>query len=716
MQAPQRPRWPLLSRLLLPALLVAAALWVEWSGVGARERLRQLAFDQLQQLQPAPFQAELPLRVVAIDEASLAALGQWPWTRSRLAELIDRLAALEVAAVALDLVLAEPDRSSPQRWLADWPPGVITDPLRRLVEQLPDHDRQFAAAIARAPVVLAQPVRDGPGPQPAPKANFIAFGGDALATLEPQPGVIPPLPQLAAEASGIGIISLPPAGDGVVRAMPLLHRIGDRLHPGFALEALRVGLGSERITLRVAPASWGQPAALRQIAVDDLALPTATGGRIWPHFRHYRAERYLSAQAVLAGTVAPELLAGHIVFIGATAEALGDMIQTPLGERVPGIEGHLQLTEQLISGDYLLPFPWERDLLVAVLLLTWGAMALLLAKTRPHFVLIVPLAVVTALVAASLWLFTQQRQLFDPLFPALAVVLLATIMLLPRLLEIEREQRFIRDAFARYVSPNRVRWLQAHPEALSLGAEYRDCSFVMSDLEGFTSLMERHPPDTLEGLLNDYLDGMIAIAFRHDGTLDRIVGDAVAVIFSAPLAQADHPRRALACALEMDAFAEQFALTQRARGIPFGSTRIGVHSGRVLVGNFGGRLIMDYRALGDPINTAARLEQVNGQLGTRLLVSAATAAAAPAFLGRTVGELVFKGKREAVLVYAPQPQRDELLEQWQALYPLLAAAAASAEAQLSALAARWPEDPLIRFHAARWAAGERGMRVVLSRK
>jgi adenylate cyclase len=192
--------------------------------------------------------------------------------------------------------------------------------------------------------------------------------------------------------------------------------------------------------------------------------------------------------------------------------------------------------------------------------------------------------------------FREHALLLNTVTPALTFALAFVLGSLLHHFISEREQRRIRDVFSRYVSPNRVRYLVDHPEAMELGGCRQECSFVFTDLAGFTTLMETIDPGEAVSLLNAYLDQMIGIAFRHDGTLDRIVGDAVAIMFSAPVPQADHRARALACALEMDAFASDYAAELNARGVAFGETRIGIHSGEVIVGNFGGSTIADYRA------------------------------------------------------------------------------------------------------------------------
>ena len=205
---------------------------------------------------------------------------------------------------------------------------------------------------------------------------------------------------------------------------------------------------------------------------------------------------------------------------------------------------------------------------------------------------------------------------------------------------------------------------------------------------------------------------MIAIAFRHEGTLDRIVGDAVAIMFSAPVPQADHQARALACGVEMHAFAEQYAHELQARGIEFGRTRIGIHSGEVIVGNVGGSTIFDYRALGDAVNTASRLEGANKHLGTTICLSAATlAGCAPGTVTRPIGRLLLKGKQEALMVYEPlSPDHPETYApnaEYCNAYALITGHGDEPNTKASALdafrnlAEHFPDDPLVALHLGR---------------
>jgi adenylate cyclase len=240
---------------------------------------------------------------------------------------------------------------------------------------------------------------------------------------------------------------------------------------------------------------------------------------------------------------------------------------------------------------------------------------------------------------------------------------------------------------------------------MQLGGKLQECSFIFTDLADFTNLIESIEPSKAVALLNTYLDQMIAIAFRHEGTLDRIVGDAVAIMFSAPVSQADHCSRALSCALEMDKFAASYQKELAAKGIEFGKTRIGIHSGEVVVGNFGGSTIFDYRALGDPVNTAARLENFNKLTGTNICVSETTLNECPDACVRPVGRVRLKGKKKILKVYEPlsayRVEKYAPLEEYLAAYDLMAGGNQTAEQIFRDLGTRYPEDPLVAMHIKR---------------
>jgi adenylate cyclase len=263
-----------------------------------------------------------------------------------------------------------------------------------------------------------------------------------------------------------------------------------------------------------------------------------------------------------------------------------------------------------------------------------------------------------------------------------------------------------------------VSHLVQHPEELRLRGERRECSFVMTDLAGFTAMVERFPPEELVDLLNGYLESLVSIVFRFDGTVERIVGDAVSAHFSAPVRQPDHAQRAVDLALAIDRFASEFSSAMQARGVPFGQTRIGVHTGEVIVGNFGGRSHLDYRGFGDPINTTARLESANRHFGTRIAISADTLARCEDLQTRSIGELILKGKTRPIAVFTPlTPDEIEtgLAAAYREAYALAEREDARAIAAFESCAARFPTDGLTRFHLERLTRGKRGVVIPLEK-
>jgi adenylate cyclase len=250
------------------------------------------------------------------------------------------------------------------------------------------------------------------------------------------------------------------------------------------------------------------------------------------------------------------------------------------------------------------------------------------------------------------------------------------------------------------------------------------CSFIFTDLADFTAMMELGEPARAVALLNDYLDAMLAIVFRHEGTLDRIVGDAIAVLFSAPVAQPDHCQRALDCALEMDRFATTYAARLQAQGVAWGVTRIGVHSGEVIVGNFGGKTLFDYRALGDAVNTASRLEGANKLLGTRVCVSQATLAGCAGVPVRPIGRVLLKGKSLPVQVFEPlatlDPHSYADADAYASAMHLLQSGEAdnlqAARAAFEVLATRYPYDSLLALQLQRLRQGANSDLIVLQDK
>ena len=272
-----------------------------------------------------------------------------------------------------------------------------------------------------------------------------------------------------------------------------------------------------------------------------------------------------------------------------------------------------------------------------------------------------------------------------------------------------------RASLSRYFSPQIAARL-ASDGGGSMEVHWRDVGALFTDIAGFTSLVETTAPGTLGLLLNEYMGGMTDVVFAHEGTVAKIIGDALHVLFNAPGDQPDYATRAIACARDLDAWAQDFRKRWKDRGVDFGATRIGVHAGPVLVGNFGGGHFFDYTAYGDTINTAARLEAANKQLGTRICVSAAVAEGAQAFRGRPVGDLMLRGRRNPLRAFNPLSNDDaeqSWLKTYNAAFAQLEAGDPAAMSVFASHVGAHPEDALANFHLKRLLNGARGVCIPL---
>ena len=274
-----------------------------------------------------------------------------------------------------------------------------------------------------------------------------------------------------------------------------------------------------------------------------------------------------------------------------------------------------------------------------------------------------------------------------------------------------------RATLARYFSPNLANHLAENPDALELGGARRDLTFLFTDLADFTPLVERLDPSIVVGVMNEYLAELCRIVFAHGGTIHTLVGDAVHAMFGAPIESPDHAARAVACALDLDAFAQAFAARKNAQGVPIGHTRIGVHTGGAIVGNFGGETYFHYTAYGDAVNTAARLESANKHLGTRVCVSGDTMRLIPDFVGRPIGTLLLKGKEQGIEAFeplSPALSQSKGMESYREAFELLANGDSGAVQRFAACVSLHTDDTLATFHLKRVLAGQTGIVIALT--
>lgn len=639
-RAPARSQARHQARFAAPLLLLAAiAVQVFEPGVLLEARLA--VFDAYQRLAPRAYDDEARVRIVAIDDRAIAEVGQWPWPRSRLADLV--AAIPDPAVIAFNIVFAEPDRASPARLAEELRdlPGVT------LPDALPDNDTLFAEAIASRPVVLSfaltpRPTRAGPIGLTAP----LRLGADAGRFAARFDGALPNLPGLDNAAVGQGAVNASPDGDGVVRRLPMFLAFGDELVLSLAAETYSRFQGGDTPTIRGVP---GRRAVVRLGATE---VETDAKGNVWSYFAPPDPRRAVSAAHVLAGTADATRLAGHQIIVGLTATGLEDQRATPLGNLVPGVEIHAQALEQLALGAFLVRPVWALAIEIVVAGLTGLALILLLPRLGPVPCAIGGLAAILATVAVSWLAFRQGGFLLDPVGPTLAMLLVYLAAALVAHLRTEAERAGIRNAFGRFVAPEVVDRLAADPARLGLGGEQRPLTIMFSDIRGFTGLSETLSPTDLTRLLNRFFTPMTDIVMAHQGTIDKFIGDSIMAFWNAPLDDPDHAAHACAAALAMRDALVRLNEALDAENRPPLAFGIGLNTGDALVGNMGSDQRLEYSALGDAVNLASRLEGQGKPFGVDIILSENTVAAAPGFAVLELDRVRVVGREQPVAIFA----------------------------------------------------------------
>lgn len=639
---------------------LAAGLLVMGADPTPLQDLRNGLFDLYQRAAPRAYDPELPVRVVDVDDASLARVGQWPWPRTTVAELTQKLAELGAAAIAFDMVFSEPDRLDPAAVVKLLPPEARA-PAEAALAGRDSSDRQLAATLAATPSVLGAILTNGSGGVYAEKWGVASAGDDPRAFVPRFSGAVAPLPELASAARGIGALNWLPDRDQVVRRVPILLGLDGKLVPSLSAEALRVAQGASTYVVRASNASgdqaFGTRSGITAVKIGALDIPTDSSGEVRVRFSPTDPRRFLSAADVLDGTVSGGAVEGRIILIGSSAPGLMDTRATPLEAAVPGVEVQAQLIEHIVAGARLVRPDWARG---AEMLLT-GLLGLMLALVLPRISAAAAGAlglVVVAVLAVGAWLaFTRLDLLLDPMGPGAAVLGVYGMGVLALYRDEQRQKKWVRSVFGRFVSPQVVERLAENPERLVLGGETREITILFCDLRDFTSLSETMDAQALTRFMNAYLTPMTEVVLAHGGTIDKYIGDAIMAFWNAPVDDAAHARNAALCALAMsarlDALNEEWRRAAEAEGRSWHPVRcgIGLATGPCCVGNLGSAQRLEYSCLGDDVNLASRIEGATKSMRVDVLVSEATREAVSDLAFLQADLLMLKGKSKASQLY-----------------------------------------------------------------
>jgi adenylate cyclase len=670
------------------AVVAATALWLLDPG-GSVERLRESAFEAMGVVFP---REEAPGRVmvVDVDRDSLARLGPWPWRRSVMADLVERVAAAGPRAVAVDILLSGADRKGPAalaRELAQLSGRADLDPAT-----FEDDDERLAAAIVSAGKVVLGVVLDDAGTDPAPlPAPFAAEGAAAGIIPHSASGLLAPFEPFAAGAAGFGVLSFQDGPLGRVASAPVIAVAAGETFPGLALEAVRVAEGAAILVLKDAPS---------RVAAGPLAVPLDRRAEMRLHFGPASAwaRRTVPAWQVLAPGREPAPLAGTIVLIGSSAPEAGAFLPAAGAALAPTVQIQAEAIEQMLSGRFLsrpaFALPWEVLAMAALGLLA----VTLAAQLSPLWTAIAALGLVLCWSAAALTAFARYGILVDPLGPPLSALLGANVTAFAAFVRTRALKNAIVQRFERYVPPEVVARFVREPETLRLDGELREVTALLTDVEGFSRMTENSDPRALVALLDDYFDTVTELVVVHGGMVDKIVGDAVLAFFNIPAPLSGHAGAAIRCAQAIVAATEAFRGKPDAALMQFGRTRCGIESGPAIVGDVGGRRRLDYTAYGVVVNKAARFQEANKTLRSAICIGpvAASMAAADHAL-RPLGRIVVRGMQGECEVYEPWGEGvpPEVRELYAHAASLQAEDPARARQLFAELAPQLPDDPVI---------------------
>jgi adenylate cyclase len=648
------------ARLICLALLVGfAALRI--ADPAPIEEIRLRTFDAFQRIDPRK-KTIRPVTIVDIDEKSMEKLGQWPWPRTRIAELVTELTRLGAVVIAFDAVFSEPDRLNPAV-AADTFPN-LDEETRAKLRALPSNDQIFADAIRKSRVVLGE---SGLPEEIAALDKTLPVTGLAMLGEEPQrfmfefPGLLRNVPVLEHAAAGRGLFTIRPERDGIVRRVPMIMQAQGQIMPSLTFEMLRVATGSGTILIKA------EAAGIKSVGIKGIQIPTDHNGQLWVHFARNDASIYVPVINVLEKNVAPDMIEGKLVVIGTSAVGLNDIKTTPVSRAMPGVEIHAQVLESALTGAVISQPIYG----IAIEFTTALVFGLLVIAFAPLFgpVTLVALgaAFATGLIGTSVYFYVQHRLLIDFSYPLMSTTSIYLTLIFSSFVREQAQRRQIRSAFGQYLSPALVEQLAQSPEKLVLGGEEREMTIMFSDMRGFTSISETYKsdPQGLTALMNRFLTPLTNAILNRKGTIDKYMGDAIMAFWNAPLDDKDHQLNACEAALDMlervdelNQAREQEAKDEGRPFIPL-NAGIGLNTGTCVVGNMGSDQRFDYSVFGDSVNLASRLEGQSKEYGFPIIVGSKTALAVKdRFAILELDFIMVKGKKEPEVIYAIAGRQD----------------------------------------------------------
>lgn len=665
-------RW-ILSGLTLVALLLSVEL--VWLANPAQlkivTRFNNLLYDARFTVLTPQREAQVPIVIVDLDEASIQQEGRWPWDRKKVAHLITELQTNAVSLIGLDMIFSEPSRNSVQQVLQEAQLSAETKAALETQQSAFDSDLALAKALGAntVPGYFFQNGTSSAGQLPFPfyQLSKEQQTNNRLLSMNSYTGS---LPVIANRAVGQGFVVAVPDLDGVVRRVPLVIRHENEVYASLSLVMAQLALGAPWLKLNLV--DNGSEWVVTGISIgNSVTVPlSADGSLLVPYKGYAQSFPTISATRVLQGELSAEerqMLQGAIVLVGTSALGLADLRTIPLQTSYPGVEVHANVLDAILqsflgeSTFYQYP-DWAPATSLLLLLVIGVLLAFLLPGRSPQAMLALALISGLGVVGLNAW-FWQVMHLALPLFlQLLMVLLLSSFNLAVGFFETNRNKREIQNLFGAYVPAAHVEQMLANPEAATMEGEQRTMTVLFADVIGFTALSEALTTSELKQLLNRYLTEVTHIIFDYQGTIDKYVGDMVMAFWNAPLDDADHAQNGVLAALAMQEKVNDLKADFIKDGLPPIAVGIGLNTGLMNVGDMGSSYRRAYTVLGDAVNLGSRLEGLTRYYGAEILVSDETRRNCPDVLFRRLDRIQVKGKNEPVDVFEPLCRKSQASE------------------------------------------------------
>ncbi len=657
--------------------------------------------------------------IVAIDEASLAQEGHWPWPRDKIGYIVDMLFDYYgIKLLGFDMVFSERDTSSGINVLNRLAIKELHDDpqfLSALAELKPQlsYDSVFAKSLKNRPVVLGyyfshleeRTPQVGQLPLPLTSTNALAFSS----LLVTPKSYVANLPELQAVAASAGFFENPNIDqDGIYRKLPILIQYQGQIYESLSLALLRTLFKSPPIAFETS-AQYGN-SRLEKLHIAGITIPVDESASILLPFRgQQKSFAYVSVADVLNGTAEVAQLKDKIVIMGSTAVGLHDSRATPVNSTYPGVEVHANILSAMLD-ETLKSRP---NHIVAIEIIELLLICLLVAFVFPRLSAAWSAVIFFTLLSGGIWgnVYCWKTLGVDTILatPIMQLFLLYGVQIFFGFFLESRKKRQLSTIFGQYIPPELVEQMSRSDEAFTLQGESRKMTVFFSDVRGFTSISETQDPQALCEIINAIFTPATHLIHESNGTIDKYIGDAIMAFWGAPMHNPQHASKAVQAALDIVKMLETLKKEFASKGWPLIDMGIGINTGTMNVGNMGSQFRIAYTVMGDAVNLGARLEGLTKQYGVKIIVSETTRAAAPEFIYRELDRVRVKGKQQPITIYEPLGIEDEAnLEQSQTLNELGTALLAYRQQQWSAayaifrgLVGQYPDDLLYRMYLER---------------